>query len=221
MEGKGIIRNYNPYRFLIILYTVGLAGHIFFYTRYYMLLLTPIVLMISYMTVFIPFIQNREWKKIYFFVIFGIIAYIAEVIGVNSGIIFGDYIYGDILGLKIFGVPLIISLNWMVILMGSISLSELISKNKIAVVMFAIMFTVIFDYIMEPVAIFLKYWKWKNNHVPLTNYITWGMIAFICSFFFKLFNLTIKNSIPAFLFVVQFVYFAFLSIAILSGILAK
>ena len=36
---------------------------------------------------------------------------ISEILGVNYGLIFGDYIYLDNLGYKVFGVPVIIGLT--------------------------------------------------------------------------------------------------------------
>ena len=42
-----------------------------------------------------------------------IIGILVEVLGVNLNIIFGDYYYGNSLGPKIYGTPLIIGVNWL------------------------------------------------------------------------------------------------------------
>ena len=54
---------------------------------------------------------------------------IAETIGVNFGILFGDYEYGENLGFKIFGVPFLIGINWIVLTFITGSLSSLIFKK--------------------------------------------------------------------------------------------
>ena len=40
---------------------------------------------------------------------------LAEILVVSYGIIFGNYKYGEILGYKVLGVPLIIGINWCIL----------------------------------------------------------------------------------------------------------
>lgn len=219
MERPAFIKNYNPYRFLVIFYIVGLAGHLFPFTRSFMLSITPFALLISWITIIIPFIQNKEWKTLIFFIVCGIAGFIAEVIGVNYGILFGDYSYGDVLGFGIFGAPLVIGLNWIIILTGSLSLSGILFKNKIIIVLAAVIFSVVFDFIMEPVAVFFTYWNWKPENIPLTNYFTWGALILIFSLTFICLKFTLKSKLPAFLFTIQFIYFFILRVLIYFKIL--
>ena len=39
-----------------------------------------------------------------------------NITGANTGLIFGNYTYGNILGMKVLGVPLIIGLNWFIVM---------------------------------------------------------------------------------------------------------
>lgn len=50
------------------------------------------------------------WTSIY------LIGIGAEIIGVNTGLLFGNYSYGNNLGPKIVGVPPIIGINWIVLI---------------------------------------------------------------------------------------------------------
>src|SRR5210317_2015499 len=43
-----------------------------------------------------------------------------ELIGVQTGLLFGEYAYGSALGPKLMGVPLIIGVNWLAIVLASI-----------------------------------------------------------------------------------------------------
>ena len=55
---------------------------------------------------------------------------ISEILGVNYGLIFGDYIYLDNLGYKVFGVPVIIGVNWIILTYISGSFSNYIFQNN-------------------------------------------------------------------------------------------
>ena len=52
------------------------------------------------------------------------IGFSAELIGVHSGMLFGNYSYGNNLGLKLAEVPLIIGINWGVLAVTSASITE-------------------------------------------------------------------------------------------------
>ena len=58
-----------------------------------------------------------------------------EIMGINTGILFGDYTYGDVLGFKLRDVPVLIGVNWFIIIYCSgISIHTLLMKaiNRIA-----------------------------------------------------------------------------------------
>jgi bisanhydrobacterioruberin hydratase len=215
VERQTVVNKY----FFIIFYMVGVVGHILPVTRPFMLSLTPYVLLITGIIIFYPVIKNNQLKLFIFFALCGLIAFFAEVVGVNFGTLFGDYFYGEILGIKILAVPLIIIVNWMIILIGSISLSGIISKNKATMVILSTLFALIFDYIMEPVAIYFKYWNWESGYVPFMNYFTWGIMIFIFTSVYVFNRFRIKSSIPAFIFVIQILYFLLLRLAIYSDII--
>ena len=84
--------------------------------------LTPLNLFISSTLLFVNQKSLMKKEVIIVFLIFSI-GMIAEILGVNYGLIFGKYDYGDNLGLKLLGVPLLIGLNWVVLtfICGSIS----------------------------------------------------------------------------------------------------
>ena len=57
------------------------------------------------------------------------IGFIAEVLGVNFGLIFGDYSYGENLGVKVLEVPLLIGINWAILTYVASNISKLINPN--------------------------------------------------------------------------------------------
>ena len=58
------------------------------------------------------------------------IGMLAEGLGVNYGLIFGKYDYGNNLGFKLFGVPFLIGINWIMLTIISGSIASLLFKNK-------------------------------------------------------------------------------------------
>jgi bisanhydrobacterioruberin hydratase len=113
----------------------------------------------------------------------------AEAAGVATGQIFGEYTYGPTLGWAWRGVPLLIAFNWVLVVHGAFCLSGRIgavlagdlaqARDRAATGVVA----VIFDFLMEPVAIRLDYWRWAGDAVPLQNYVAWFAIAALSAVF--------------------------------------
>ena len=103
---------------LIIFYSVGIIGHCIDFTRPVMFIMTPFVLFISYLFVLYPSFRNKNLRFFIWFLIGFLITFSVEVAGVKTGMLFGSYAYIENLGIKIFDVPLLIGLNWMMLLSG-------------------------------------------------------------------------------------------------------
>ncbi len=117
-----------------------------------------------------------------------LLGFSAEIVGVNTGIIFGNYAYSDVLGVSLLGVPLIIGVNWAMVVLGTYALSQLIvsskfwpaylNRNMVSITLAAALAT-LFDYLLEPVAIHLNFWQWDGGNIPLLNYLSWFAVSFV------------------------------------------
>jgi uncharacterized membrane protein len=96
--------------------------------------------------------------------------YFVEVLGVHTGIIFGPYHYGHTLGWQIINVPLIIGLNWFVLVY---TVSSLLRHVQSLIVFAGLGAGILagLDWLMEPVAIRLDFWQWETSGIPVQNYI--------------------------------------------------
>ena len=104
---------------LIILYSVGIVGFCIPELKVVML---PISGTILYLTTIGVVLSSRDiLKNLLFLFIAFCIGFSAEVIGVKTGVLFGDYSYGSNLGYKFAGVPIVIGLLWGVLAVGSAS----------------------------------------------------------------------------------------------------
>jgi putative membrane protein len=145
-----------------------------------------------------------------FLIVFAI-GFIAEQIGVHTGLIFGDYSYGNSLGFRVFQVPLIIGVNWAILSFGAWHLSEYFTINKRYRFLIGGGLMVLFDLVMEPTAIALNYWNWALVEIPLYNYICWFGIGFLAMFIFSKFP-TKTSGITKIVFISQFIFFIILTL---------
>ena len=171
----------NYYLILYVFFFVGIAGH--FSEKYFnlMLVLTPYILLSLGILVLILSGALRNKNFLYWFIVTYSFTLLLEIIGVKTGIVFGDYSYGDVLGIKVFGVPLIIGFNWLFVIAGAVSLSCKFFGNTFIIILSSAILSVIFDYLLEPVAMNLGYWNWENGIIPVQNYIAWFLISFMAS----------------------------------------
>jgi putative membrane protein len=68
------------------------------------------------------------------------------------------------------------------------------------------------DFLIEPIAMKLDFWQWKNNAVPLQNYIAWFVSSFILFFIFRTLNGRIENKFAKVILLIQFLFFGILNL---------
>src|SRR6218665_3631044 len=100
----------------LILVIVHLAGIIGINSPYrdFFLVLSPLNLLLSAMLLLWNH-KHFNAATIIFLAITATAGFLVEVAGVHTHIIFGSYDYGKTLGLKLFDVPLIIGINWLML----------------------------------------------------------------------------------------------------------
>ena len=169
--------------------------------------LTPLNLFIS---TTLLFVNQTNATRMKFFIVFTIffVGMIAEILGVQYGLIFGNYEYGNNLGLKLLGVPILIGFNWVVltVICGSIS-SKIFKKSKILSVIFGITLMLLIDITLEPIAPVLDYWEFSGSKAPLQNYIGWGITSLITQTLYQYFYKTKEFIFSINLFIAQFLFF--------------
>lgn len=210
----------------VFFHSIGLVGLLFF-DKGFFLASTPFNLLLS----FILLIWSQDEKNIPFFV-FLFICFAAgisvEIIGTNSGILFGDYSYGDVLGFKIKNVPLLIGINWFIIIYCSgISIHTLLMKiitrvaadnprstpvlKAVSVIVDGATLAVFFDWLMEPVAVKLGFWVWNGDGtIPLFNYICWFIVSLLLLVIFHFAKFNKQNKFAVNLLLVQMMFFLLL-----------
>lgn len=189
---------------LVIFHTVGLVGlqsemrESFLSLSFLNLSLAFCILLLARKNYSVKFLLYA------FFIV--LVGMSAEWIGVHTGKLFGNYTYGKNLGIKIWDVPLIIGINWLVLTLCSTSI---IAFTKWPLVIKAIASAALMtglDLLLEPVAIASDYWTWQGE-IPSFNYLSWFFISLALHLgYFKL-GLAEKNKVAVGLFFILSLFF--------------
>ncbi|GAB1443163.1 hypothetical protein MASR2M39_20020 [Ignavibacteriales bacterium] len=216
MERQNFIERYGAILLLSIIYAVGILGHSLENFLPLMKDLTPLVLLLS--IVLVIWFTRSDWNRsvIIWAVSTFVVTFTLEAVGVATGVIFGKYTYGSILGPALFGVPIVIGLNWVIIIYAIVSILTKVTDNLIAFVFLTGSATVAFDFVMEPIAMHLNYWNWENGIIPLQNYIAWFVISSLASLVYFFLKQKPEKDLPIYLVAIQLVFFLLLDIILVK-----
>ena len=199
--------------FLFIIYFVGIIGISLPSLRDLFVPLTPYTLLIS-MLILLAFHWKWDLRFIAAAVIIALAGLGVEVLGVQTGLIFGGYSYGPVLGIKIGQVPLMIALNWILLIYCSYFIAGKVFKAALLKMAMAAALMVALDVLMEPVAIDLNMWNWEVEIPPLQNYAAWFFISFLFAGFFHVMKVKILNPLAGYLFLFLVMFFGILNLTI-------
>jgi len=146
--------------------------------------------------------------------ILGTLGYFVEVLGVWTGRVFGSYTYGDVLGMKLLNVPLLIGLNWSMLVFAIGAVLEPLRLPILLKLVLGSAAMVALDLLIEPVAVHLGFWSWDQGDIPLQNYLAWGGISAV--FFTILFMAPVRreNPVASAVLLAQVVFFAGLNLVL-------
>ncbi|WP_319499493.1 carotenoid biosynthesis protein [uncultured Draconibacterium sp.] len=193
--------------FIIIFYIVGFTGLTLPKSRPFFIHLTPFALLLSSIIVGL-FHGKFTIKIVVSFVFIYLVSFLVELIGVNTGSIFGSYTYSHGLGIQLFNTPLIIGLNWLLLVYVSNSVMQRTDWNPIVKVFGASFLLLAYDVLLEQVAPLLAMWTFSESTVPVQNYVAWFLLAFLFSLVINLLKINTKNRIAPIVFGIQALFFA-------------
>ena len=209
--------------FIALLFHVsGFIAIAFFHSQLF-INLTPLNLLVSF--ALILFTQERINIPFLIFVVCAFtIGFGAEWIGVNTGKLFGQYQYGNVLGPRWQGVPWMIGINWFsTIYCTGVAMNmlhkKLVSRQpeaasslgkkwlQISLVVDGAALAVLFDWIIEPVAMRLGFWQWKDATIPSLNYWSWFAVSILLLLIFRLLRFDKHNLFAVHLLLIQMMFF--------------
>ena len=109
-------------------------------------------------------------------------AFVAEIIGVATGTIFGSYQYGNGFGMQLFNVPLAIMAAWLILLAYVWHITSWFHFSIFVKALIAAAWMVAIDIIIDPVSAGpIGFWEWKAGGsfygIPLSNFLGWFAVS--------------------------------------------
>jgi bisanhydrobacterioruberin hydratase len=210
----------------LLFHSIGLIGILFFNSPA-IIQATPFNLLLSFVLIMYTHPKKNKWFLAFIFIT-AFVGFLAEIIGVHTGYLFGSYHYLQVLGPKLYSVPILIAINWFIIMYCcGISTHTLLQKaiaklaadgaeipvkvKAISIIIDGATVAVFFDWIMEPVAVQLKFWQWHGDGtIPLYNYCSWFLISTALLALFHFFKFTKQNKFGIHLLMIQTMFFLLL-----------
>jgi len=153
-------------------------------------------------------VLTKGWKRS--LIMFGlsfVVAFTAEALGVNFGLVFGHYYYTPKLGVSLFGVPLLAALAWEPIVYAAFCISNMLSTREASpspmfkyktssfwAAAIGALATTAWDLMIDPIAVSQGWWVWVGggpyipyvaNGVPIQNFVGWLGVAFLINLIYR------------------------------------
>ena len=200
---------------IFIIWLVHISGFLgmLFYDLVFFAGFTSVNLFLMSIILFLNFKLSSRREILSILSIF-LIGMITESLGVNYGLIFGDYEYGNNLGFKLFGVPFLIGINWIILTAISANTASFLTKNKsiLLTIILGALLMLAMDFVMEPVAPKLDMWRFENLIVPSSNYIGWLIIGLFTQTIYNLLFREKEIIVSINLYTAFFLFFSFLNL---------
>lgn len=177
---------------------------------------TPITILVSSLVVFLRYEKYRS-SRVVAFIVIAVLAYLIELYGVKSGNLFGTYTYGENLGWKLFDVPLIIGVNWAVLIMVAQQLTTHyigVNNRFFSAISVATIMTM-FDLLLEVLAPQFDFWSFTHmNYAPMENFIGWFGVSF-CFGLYSYSHFRNQNRTAVLYGIAQLVFFMILGLLVI------
>jgi len=201
---------YSSLLVLLIMHGVGFCGVVWRQMQDYRDL-TWLNLLITFI-VFIVGGSRFDQKYLTAAILLALAGFFIEVLGVKTKLIFGNYEYTHIMGTRFLTVPLIIGLNWSMLILSCAAIVNKIYSSTILKAATGASLMTLLDIVLEPIAFKYDYWQWDAKIIPLQNYVAWWMVSFIMLLAIFKFLKAPENKMGIWVFSVQLLFFCFLNL---------
>ncbi|MEO7264907.1 MAG: carotenoid biosynthesis protein [Ferruginibacter sp.] len=204
----------------IVFHVIGLAGILFYNIKVFAALSWLNMLLMLALIIYTQ--KEITTGFAVFFISCFVVGIAVEIAGTSTGVFFGEYHYTDVLGYSIKHVPLIIGVNWFIVLFCAGVSIHMLTNNlqkemsavsprwlkAIAIITDTALLAVFFDWLMEPAAIKLGFWQWHGDGtVPFYNYVSWLVVSAILAAVFYFCTFPKQNKFAVNLLLIQAMFF--------------
>ena len=149
------------------------------------------VLTVATVVVFAVTSVTHAWlscgrRRVLWLLSVGVLGFAAEVLGVHTGVPFGDYRYTGGLGPTAASVPIVVGLAWMMMAQPAACVAERISTGRTQVVVAAVALAA-WDVFLDPQMVHARHWRWQQprphlpgiGDVPVSNFGGWLLVSLV------------------------------------------
>lgn len=189
----------------------GIIGILYGNSRWFVSV-TPLNLSLSFLLLLYT---SRSTPRIYIIALVAfVVGMFTEGLGVNYGLIFGNYTYGNALGLKFMGVPWLIGINWAILTICCAAIAADLANHFIAKLLLGIGLMLFLDVVIEPIAPLLDFWEFEGGTAPMQNYMGWAIVSLPLHLIYHLMKIELKEYFTHHLYLLQFLFFTILLLQI-------
>lgn len=199
-------------KFILIFFSVGVAGLSLPWTRQVFTYMIPWSFLLY--TGILAFADRTPLKRlIWISIVIALTGFFVEVAGVTSGVLFGEYAYGKAMGPAIWGVPVVMGLTWLMMMYLTAAVTQQFTMHPVFRPVLTATLMVVYDFLLEPVAMWLNMWNWRGGDVPMMNYIMWFLVSLILGSLFPILRIRIRNPLAGVMLSAQLGFFLLLNFA--------
>ncbi len=191
---------------LLTVHGFGLLGLLLPWSRPWFEAATPFSLLLS---AGLLLYYHHDWRPAFlvFVAVAVLTGFFIEVAGVQTQAVFGAYTYQTSLGLKVLHVPLVIGINWLMLVYAIGVLCDPLRMHWLLKSMVAAVLMTGMDYLIEPFAMAHHYWVWAGASIPWQNYLGWFVVSFALQIVFYTLPFCKENPLAKYLMIIQAAFF--------------
>ncbi len=188
---------------LILIHLIGVIGLNSSKTRELFEHISSLNLLLAALIIFYFEKHKNTSLYIYIFIVF-IIGMSAEIIGVHTQKLFGEYYYTNTLGFSILKVPLIIGINWVVLTYCTAKITnQFLNKHTFLNIVIGAILMVLLDVLLEFFAVKHQLWIWKDRTYPsIQNFAGWFFVSLLTHSTFRFLVKKTENKIAIYYFII-------------------
>ena len=164
------------------------------------LLLTTAVLLFFARTVYTR-------RMILVFIAIALIGFLVELVGVQTGWIFGHYRYTSNFGVCWWGTPPLIGINWLFLSYAWAAVLQNTASAPVHRIVYAALGMLAYDLLLEQAAPRMQLWYWEKGNIPFSNYIAWFVLALFFQWLIRRNRIVTQNNMALPLLLLQIVLY--------------
>jgi putative membrane protein len=117
------------------------------------------------------------------------IGFVAEIVGVHTGVPFGSYSYASSLGPRLAAVPVLIAAAWVMLAWPAAVVARRLARGRAARIVLGAWALTAWDVFLDPQMVAAGHWRWRTPgatlpgvpEVPVTNFAGWFLVGLVVS----------------------------------------